>query len=204
MAPAALAAAPALPGRRLAGAALLAALSLLAILLVLVMGVVAALFGLPGPASGFAPSATARAEIPPLYLRLYEHAGRRYGIDPWVLAAIGWIETQHGRSTAPGVRSGVNAFGCCAGPMQFSLVGAPSTWQSFGVDGNRDGRRSPYDPADAIPAAARYLRASGAPPTTAPPCSPTTTPTGTSTRCSPKPPSTAPPPPPRARSADWR
>ena len=38
-----------------------------------------------------------------------------------------------------------------------------STWQSFGVDGNRDGRHSPYDPADAIPAAPRYLRASGAP-----------------------------------------
>ena len=83
------------------------------------------------------------------------------GVDPWVLAAIGWIETQHGQSTAPGVRSGVNAFGCCAGPIQLSIVGAPSTWQSFGVDGNRDGRRSPYDPADAIPPAARYLRASG-------------------------------------------
>ena len=47
--------------------------------------------------------------------------------------------------------------------MQFSLVGSPSTWDSYGVDGNGDGRTSPYDPADAIPAAARYLRASGAP-----------------------------------------
>ena len=28
----------------------------------------------------------------------------------------------------------------------------------YGVDGNGDGRRSPYDPADAIPAAARYLQ----------------------------------------------
>ena len=57
----------------------------------------------------------------------------------------------------------MNAFGCCAGPMQFSVVGSPSTWDRYGVDGNGDGRTSPYDPADAIPAAARYLRASGAP-----------------------------------------
>ena len=39
----------------------------------------------------------------------------------------------------------------------------PSTWDRYGIDGNQDGRTSPYDPADAIPAAARYLRASGAP-----------------------------------------
>jgi len=43
--------------------------------------------------------------------------------------------------------------------MQFSLVGSPSTWDSYGVDGDHDGRVSPYDPTDAIPAAARYLRA---------------------------------------------
>ena len=41
--------------------------------------------------------------------------------------------------------------------------GPPSTWDGFGVDGNGDGRRSPWDPADAIPAAAKYLRAAGAP-----------------------------------------
>ena len=77
----------------------------------------------------------------------------------------------------------------------------PSTWDSYGVDGNRDGRRSPYDPADAIPAAARYLRASGAPgglPRAR--SSPTTTPTGTSPRSSPRPTPTAAPPPARAGS----
>jgi hypothetical protein len=47
--------------------------------------------------------------------------------------------------------------------MQFSVIGSPSTWDSYGVDGNEDSRKSPYDPADAIPAAARYLKASGAP-----------------------------------------
>ena len=131
---------------------------------VFVMGIIGAVFGLqplqPG-ASG--PSDVARGDIPQPYIELYEAAGAKYGIDPWVLAAIGSIETDHGRSTAPGVRSGVNTYGCCAGPMQFSVIGSPSTWDSYGVDGNGDGAKSPYDPADAIPAAAAYLVASGAP-----------------------------------------
>src|SRR4051794_25780269 len=128
------------------------------------MGIFGAIFGLrPLFSAGYQPSALARADIPTPYLRLYLDAGRRYGIDPWILAGIGSIETDHGRSTAPGVHAGVNAFGCCAGPMQFSLVGSPSTWDRYGVDGDHDGRTSPYDPADAIPAAARYLRAAGAP-----------------------------------------
>ncbi len=39
----------------------------------------------------------------------------------------------------------------------------PGTWERFGLDGNGDGARNPHDPADAIPAMASYLRASGAP-----------------------------------------
>jgi hypothetical protein len=62
------------------------------------------------------------------------------------------------------VRSGVNGYGCCAGPMQFSIVGPRGgTWGAYGIDGNHDGHRDVYDPADAIPGAANYLRASGAP-----------------------------------------
>ena len=133
-------------------------------LFLIVMGALGAIFGLrPLFSGGYRPSQLARADIPAQYLQLYVAAGRRYGIDPWILAGIGSVETDHGRSPAPGVQSGVNAFGCCAGPMQFSVVGSPSTWDRYGVDGNDDGRTSVYDPADAIPAAARYLRASGAP-----------------------------------------
>jgi hypothetical protein len=161
-APLAIGAAVARERRRLPGA-FLAAVGLLAVLLVLLVGVVGAIFGLQPAQSGYGPSAIARAEIPPLYLRLYVQAGARYGIDPWILAGIGAVESDHGRSSASGVRSGVNAFGCCAGPMQFSIAGKPSTWDRYGVDGNHDGHASPYDPADAVPAAARYLRASGAP-----------------------------------------
>jgi hypothetical protein len=42
--------------------------------------------------------------------------------------------------------------------MQF----LPATWKTYGVDANQDGTKDPYDPADAIFAAARYLRAAGA------------------------------------------
>jgi Transglycosylase SLT domain len=113
-----------------------------------------------GAATGAAPTTHAERSIPARYLALYQHAGRRYAV-PWpVLAAIGSIETDHGRSHAPGVHSGVNRFGCCAGPMQFNLRdGPPSTWDRYGVDGNRDGKRDVYNPADAIASAANYLRA---------------------------------------------
>ena len=35
----------------------------------------------------------------------------------------------------------------------------PSTWKAYGVDANKDGRKDPYNPVDAIFAAARYLKA---------------------------------------------
>jgi hypothetical protein len=108
------------------------------------------------PAGQPNPSRAAIADIPASYLRLYRQAGARYRI-PWpLLAAIGKLESDHGRSLAPGVRTGLNRAGCCAGPMQFNLTnGPPSTWDAYGRGG------SPYDPADAIPAAARKLCANG-------------------------------------------
>ncbi|WP_433181221.1 NlpC/P60 family protein [Actinoallomurus sp. CA-150999] len=96
--------------------------------------------------------------IPSNYLELYKKAGQQYGI-PWnVLAGIGWVETHHGQLKAPGVLSGENSMHA-GGPMQF----IPGTWAEFGVDGNGDGKKDRYDPADAIPAAARYLKHNGAP-----------------------------------------
>jgi hypothetical protein len=139
---------------------------LLALLLTLPVLLAALFAGLGGvqsssPVGSFAPSPLALRDIPSDYLRIYQAAGANVGWE--YLAAIGKVETDHGRSTAPGVRSGVNAFGCCSGPMQFSIVGHPSTWETYGVDGNHDGKTSPFDPRDAIPAAASYLEASGAP-----------------------------------------
>jgi hypothetical protein len=140
---------------------------LLALVLALPVLVAALFAGLSGvqpsaPVGTFAPSALALRDIPSDYLRTYQAAGSAVG--GWeYLAAIGKVETDHGRSAAPGVHSGVNFLGCCSGPMQFSVVGHPSTWERYGVDGDRDGRTSPFDPQDAIPAAAAYLQASGAP-----------------------------------------
>src|SRR4051812_41699041 len=116
--------------------------------------------GACGSHGGAAASELAKRTIPAEYAELYQRAGAAYGV-PWpVLAAIGAIESDHGRSQAPGVQTGVNAHGCCAGPMQFNLRdGPPSTWQSYRVDGDRDGDMDPYDAADAIASAGRYLRA---------------------------------------------
>jgi hypothetical protein len=117
------------------------------------------------PAAGQpTPSRAAVADIPAGYLRLYRTAGARYRISWSVLAAIGKVESDHGRLRLPGVRSGLNRYRdrqgrlrrCCAGPMQFNLTdGPPSTWARYG-------RGNVYDPADAIPAAARKLAADGA------------------------------------------
>jgi hypothetical protein len=112
-----------------------------------------------------APSATARADIPTSHLQLYRQAaGRCPGLSWAVLAAIGKVESDHGRSRLPGVRSGWNRAGA-AGPMQFGIgVGrAGNAWARYGADFDRDGQRSVYDPGDAIPAAAGYLCAAGAP-----------------------------------------
>jgi membrane-bound lytic murein transglycosylase B len=107
--------------------------------------------GQPGP------SQAAIADIPAGYLRLYRQAGARYRI-PWpVLAAIGKVESDHGRTRLPGVRSGSNWAGAC-GPMQIGCVPGSKAGNSWA----RYGRGRPHDPVQAIPAAARYLVDHGA------------------------------------------
>jgi hypothetical protein len=106
------------------------------------------------------PSRAARAEIPAGYLALYRASARACPGLPWtVLAAIGKLESDHGRARLPGVRWGVNRHGCCAGPMQFNIAnGPPSTWDRYG-----DGVRAHvYQARYAIPAAARLLCRNGA------------------------------------------
>ena len=109
---------------------------------------------------GTAPSALARHDIPAPYLRLYEQAAQRYGLDWSILAAIGKVECDHGRDSDPSCsrEAAVNGAGA-GGPMQFLA----STWARYGVDGDGDGRVDRWDPADAIFGAANYLAHSGAP-----------------------------------------
>ncbi|MDX6707621.1 MAG: hypothetical protein QOI48_3467 [Solirubrobacteraceae bacterium] len=92
-----------------------------------------------------------RFQIPPFLLSIYQAAGIQYGIRWEVLAAINEIETDYGRNL------NVSSAGAM-GWMQF----IPSSWKTWAVDANSDGRKDPYNPVDAIFAAARYLKAAGA------------------------------------------
>jgi hypothetical protein len=92
-----------------------------------------------------------RFRIPPFLLPIYQAAGTQYGIRWELLAAINEIETDYGRNAK------VSSAGA-QGWMQFM----PETWKAYGVDGNQDGLMDPYNPVDAIFAAARYLKAAGA------------------------------------------
>ncbi len=88
--------------------------------------------------------------IPPFLLSIYQAAGAAYGI-PWqTLAAINEVETDYGTNLD------VSSAGAI-GWMQF----LPSTWKRYGVDASASGARDPYNAADAIFSAARYLAAAG-------------------------------------------
>jgi Transglycosylase SLT domain len=105
---------------------------------------------LPGPstASGVPNFIIRKFRVPPFLLPIYQAAGIEYGIRWEILAAINEIETDYGRNL------NVSSAGA-VGWMQFM----PSTWAAYGTDGNKDGRKDPYNPVDAIFAAARYLKA---------------------------------------------
>jgi hypothetical protein len=95
---------------------------------------------------------TAYRGKPRNYRELYI-ASARYcpGLRWQVLAAIGQVESGHGRNVGP---SSAGALG----PMQF----LPSTWAFSGVDGDGDGKADIMNPFDAVPAAALYLCRAGA------------------------------------------
>lgn len=103
------------------------------------------------------PSPLAVADIPPDYAELYQrHARVCPGLSWTVLAAIGSIESSHGRAGGAGVHQDANEAGAM-GPMQFLA----STWSAYGRDGDGDGLVDVYNPSDAIAAAAGYLCANG-------------------------------------------
>ncbi len=107
---------------------------------------------LPGPstATGVPNFIIRKFRVPIFLLPIYQAAGTQYGIRWEVLAAINEIETDYGRNL------NVSSAGAL-GWMQFM----PATWRQYGVDANRDGKKDPFNPVDAIFAAARYLKAAG-------------------------------------------
>ena len=86
------------------------------------------------------------------YRRAYRAAaGTCPGMAWTLLAAVGQVESGHGRNPGPSSAGAI-------GPMQFM----PATFAAYGVDGDGDGVRDAWDPQDAIFSAANYLCASGA------------------------------------------
>lgn len=92
--------------------------------------------------------------VPAKLKSLYAEASEKYELGrrgPSILASINWNETGFGTNMGqpPGAM----------GWMSF----LPESWTSFGLDGDGDGDRDPFDPADAIHAAAHLLSITGAP-----------------------------------------
>jgi hypothetical protein len=126
-----------------------------------VVGVVA-LIGNNNPSDATAETSTtssgpsAVGDIPKRYLAAYKSGATACrGLDWALLAGIGKVETNHGRSNLPGVHSGTNSAGA-AGPMQF-------LYPTFETVRNRhsDVGDDIYDPEDAARAAGHYLCDSG-------------------------------------------
>ena len=93
--------------------------------------------------------------MPPVLIPIYQRAAARYGLGPQgpaVLAGINAVETGFGTNMGP---SSAGAIGW----MQFM----PASWAEYGVDANGDGVKDPYNPEDAIFAAASYLSIAGMP-----------------------------------------
>jgi len=115
---------------------------------------------IPSPSTVFAipslpASACSASGVPPILIPMYQRAAAAYGLGPQgpaVLAGINEIET------AFGTNLNVSSAGA-VGWMQFM----PETWEGYGVDANGDGVADPFNPEDAIYAAANYLSASGMP-----------------------------------------
>jgi len=119
--------------------------------------------GLGAMGGALVPSASpgpAALRLPPQMLDLYRRAATSCPGLPWsVLAGIGTVESSNGTSDLPGVHSGANYAGA-EGPMQFE----PGTFAEYDepVPPGGSSPPSPYDPVDAVYAAARLLCANGA------------------------------------------
>jgi cell wall-associated NlpC family hydrolase len=122
-----------------------------------VLGSAASLLGLGGGAP--AASSAATAQIPSAMLTLYQQAAATCPGLPWtILAAIGTVESDNDQSNLPGVHSGTNRAGA-EGMMQF----LPATFGEYDEPAPPGGATppTPYDPTDAVYAAARLLCANG-------------------------------------------
>jgi hypothetical protein len=129
----------------------------LAALAVMVGGLLAlsVVFSVASPPSCGEEVGALNGKVPKRLIPIYQQASAKFRLGergPSILAGINWVETGFG--TNLGVSSAA-----AEGWMQF----LPESWATFGVDGNGDGVKDPYNPWDAIFAAAHLLRYLGAP-----------------------------------------
>ena len=122
-------------------------LGLLALIPILFIGAAVGVLGGGASASLGEGTSVQVAGIPPEYLVLFQAAGERYGV-PWaVLAGIGKVECDDGQDPDPScTQEGAVNYAGAGGPMQF----LEATWTTYAVDGNGDGRKDRWNPADAI------------------------------------------------------
>lgn len=160
--------------------ALVGLLGVLGLLLVLLAIPLVALRTLEG---GGAEGYPRGSGIPRVYWPIYAAAAAHYRVNAYLLASIHRQESDFGRSPLPGIRSGVNGYGCCAGPMQFNL--SDGSWSAHRFAFRAIGSARPaayplrrsglascrgvpahtgcvYDSFDAIAGAAHKLRGQGA------------------------------------------
>lgn len=122
-----------------------ACLSFVALLVVGTYSAAAGMFGAGGPAGAGGSVGLAKGAVPAAYQGLVQRWGNLCpAINPALLAAqlyqeSGWNPRAVSHADARGI-------------AQF----IPSTWATHGIDGDGDGDRDIWDPADAIPSAASY------------------------------------------------
>jgi len=165
-------------------------LSLMTITVGLPLLAMAGLMGSPSPAGGTGGiNSDGIAPAAALAYQQAADAARSFAppcqIPPWILAGVGKVESAHGTSggatidqngnvsppiigsalpglggdTDGGAWDGSATVDHAVGPMQF----IPSTWRSYGLDGNGDDVIDPHNIFDAALTAAAYLCASGGP-----------------------------------------
>lgn len=135
------------------------------VVMLLVAAVVHGLFGsLSGHTASSADCDQPIADIPQDYCHLYVRAAHECpGLDWSILAAIGKIESDHGRSSLPGVADGTENAYHARGPMQFLQPTFDAVVARHPLPPGGRNPPSPWNKHDAIHAAAYYLCDSGAP-----------------------------------------
>jgi len=139
------------------GALVAVPLAGLLVLIAFVMGLAIATGGAGAcGGGGETSSGTLKGGVPKRLVPIYQAAAAKYRLGPKgpaMLASINFNETAFGTNMNNTTGSGA------MGWMMFM----PATWAEYGVDADGDGKKDPYDPEDAIYAAAGYLKSSGAP-----------------------------------------